>query len=168
MVEIFGCIKKHRIRIIKVLITIVDIYFLFSCLMQLFNQKIRDYFQTLTLIYAMIILICNLLSEFSPYILQNYLKYIFPFLLDYNGRGIVYLFIGILSLMPEVSNTMRFAGYLLIFIGIVCIWINSILSKNFQIEYQDFVVMKENYQDYNDYSARESLNFPQNQGNVKK
>lgn len=164
MVEILNQLKKNRIKIIKVIISIVVIYFLFCSLIQLFYQNERDYFQTLTLIYMMIIIICNLLSEFSPYVLQNYLRSVFPFLLNYTGRGIVYFCVGILSLMPEVSKSMRFAGYLLIFIGIVCLWIGSILSKNFHVEYQDFVVMKDNYQDYNnDNSARESLNFPQKQ-----
>ena len=165
MVEVLNWLKKNRIKFIKVLITAVVVYFLFCCLTQLLNQSVRDYFQTMTLVYIMIIIICNLLSEFSPYILQNHLRYAFPFLLYYSGRGIVYIFVGILSLMPEVSKSMRLAGYLLIFIGVICLWIGSILSKNFQVEYQDIVLMKDNYQDYNDNSSRESLFFPQSQGN---
>lgn len=113
----------------------------------------------------MIIIILNLSSEFSPYLLQNYLKFSFPFLLNYIGRGFVYFFVGFLCLMPEVSSSLRFSGYLLFFIGGVCFWTNYILSKNIHVEYQDFVVMKDNYQDYNDFSQRESLNFP---GNVNK
>ena len=45
-------------------------------------------------------------------------------------------------------------------IGILCIYINCLINKDFQIEYQDFEVMKENYQDFSDDSQRESLTFP--------
>ena len=161
MVDFFDWIKKNRIKITKIVITIIVIYFLFCSLMQLIFEFTRNLFQTLTIIYVILLIICNLLSEFSPYVLHNYLLFTFPFLSNYLGRGVVYILIGLLYLSPELSNTMNWAGYSIIAVGLICIWLNWILAKNIQVDYQDFVVMKDNYQDFTD-SARESLTFPQN------
>ena len=53
---------------------------------------------------------------------------------------------------------------MIIAVGVICIWVNWILAKNVQVDYQDFVVMKDNYKDFTD-SARESLSFPDNNMN---
>jgi hypothetical protein len=159
MANVFEWFKKNRIKISKILITIIVVYFLFCSLMQLLFDFTRNYFQTLTLIYIVLLIICNLLSEFSPYVLHNYLLRVFPFLSNYLGRGIVYILIGILYLSPELSKSMNTAGYATIFIGFVCFWLNWLIARNVQIDYQDFVVMKDNYQDFGD-SQRESLAFP--------
>lgn len=60
---------------------------------------------------------------------------------------------------------MHFAGISVIIIGGLCLWVNWLLAKNIQVDYQDFVVMKDNYQDFTDTSQRESLNFPFNKNN---
>ncbi len=104
--------------------------------------------------------ICNFLSEFSPYILYNHLVFIFPFLVYYSGRGVVYILIGIVSISPELNIYLNYAGYIFIVIGLICFWLNWNLAKNLQLEYQDFVVMKDKYQDFNEGSQRNSLSFP--------
>lgn len=161
MVELIDWARKNRIKMIKLLITVIVIYILFCSLMEILFEFRRNIFQTLTIIYIILIIICNLLSEFSPYVLHNYLLHIFPFLANYLGRGTVYILVGIIYLSPELTTGMNFGGYAFIAIGIICIWINWILARNIQVDYQDFVVMKDNYQDFGS-SERESLNFPQN------
>ena len=37
---------------------------------------------------------------------------------------------------------------------------NWLIVKNFKLEYQDFEVMKDNYQDFNDEEQKDSLTFP--------
>jgi len=160
MFDILEILKKNRIKIIKIIITIIVIYFLFNSLIVLFSEFARNLFRAITLFYCMLIILCNLLSEFSPYVLHNYLLLIFPFLSNYFGRGIIYIIIGILYITPELEKKLNLAGYGIIFIGILCLYTNSLLAKNIQVEYQDFVVMKDKYQDFSDNSLRESLEFP--------
>ena len=131
MVDFFDWIKKNRIKITKIVITIIVIYFLFCSLMQLIFEFTRNLFQTLTIIYVILLIICNLLSEFSPYVLHNYLLFTFPFLSNYLGRGVVYILIGLLYLSPELSNTMNWAGYSIIAVGLICIWLNFHISIAF-------------------------------------
>ena len=164
MADVLDWLRKNRIKIVKIMITVIVIYFLFCSLMQVIFEFSRNLFQTITIIYLILLIVCNLLSEFSPYVLHNYLLFIFPFLANYLGRGIVYILIGLLYLSPELSSNMNWAGYMIIAIGVICIWVNWILAKNVQVDYQDFVVMKDNYKDFTD-SARESLNFPDNNMN---
>jgi hypothetical protein len=113
------------------------------------------------LTYILILTICNFIVEFSPYILNNYLIFIFPFLSHYSGRGAVYILIGFATISPELSNLLNLGGYGLIIIGLLCLYINWLIVKNFKLEYQDFEVMKDNYQDFNDEIQRDSLSFPQ-------
>ena len=101
MFDILEILKKNRIKIIKIIITILVIYFLFNSLIVLFSEFARNLFRAITLFYCMLIIICNLLSEFSPYILHNYLLFIFPFLSNYFGRGIIYIIIGILYITKK-------------------------------------------------------------------
>ena len=68
MANVFEWFKKNRIKLSKILITTIVVYFLFCSLMQLLFDFTRNYFQTLTLIYIVLLIICNLLSEFSPYV----------------------------------------------------------------------------------------------------
>jgi hypothetical protein len=52
------------------------------------------------------------------------------------------------------------AGYILILLGLLCLYMNWIIVKNYKLEYQDFEVMKDNYQDFNDDGQKDSLTFP--------
>ena len=162
MIDIFEIFKKNRIKLVKILITFIVLYFLACLFMKLINDFSKNYCSTITQLYSIFFIISNLLSEFSPYLLHNYLLYIFPFLSNYFGRGIIYILIGIIYIVPSPHSQMKLAGYSIIIIGIICIWLNYVLAKNVQVEYQDFVVMKDNYQDFSSYSNRESYSFPFN------
>ena len=157
----FAYLKKNRIKILKILITLVVLYYLVCICIQIFTVLFSDVYNTITLTYFILIIICNLLSEFSPYILHNYLLFIFPFLAHYSGRGAIYILIGVASISPELNIYLNYGGYLLILIGILCLYINWLVLKNLKIEYQDFEVMKDNYQDFTEDNQRESLSFPQ-------
>jgi hypothetical protein len=154
-------LKKNRIKLLKIIITIVVIYFLLCIILQITSVLLDDIYNTITLTYILILTICNFIVEFSPYILNNYLIFIFPFLSHYSGRGAVYILIGFATISPELSNLLNFGGYGLIIIGLLCLYINWLIVKNFKLEYQDFEVMKDNYQDFNDDMQRDSLSFPQ-------
>ena len=154
-------LKKNRIKILKIIITIVVIYFLLCVILQITSVLFEDIYNTITLTYILILTICNFIVEFSPYILNNYLIFIFPFLSHYSGRGAVYILIGFATISPELSNLLNLGGYGLIIIGLLCLYINWLIVKNFKLEYQDFEVMKDNYQDFNDEIQRDSLSFPQ-------
>ena len=154
-------LKKNRIKILKIIITIVVIYFLLCVILQISSVLLDDIYNTITLTYILILTICNFIVEFSPYILNNYLIFIFPFLSHYSGRGAVYILIGFATISPELSNLLNLGGYGLIIIGLLCLYINWLIVKNFKLEYQDFEVMKDNYQDFNDEIQRDSLSFPQ-------
>ena len=154
-------LKKNRIKLLKIIITIVVIYFLLCVILQISSVLLDDIYNTITLTYILILTICNFIVEFSPYILNNYLIFIFPFLSHYSGRGALYILIGFATISPELSNLLNFGGYGLIIIGLLCLYINWLIVKNFKLEYQDFEVMKDNYQDFNDEMQRDSLSFPQ-------
>ena len=144
-------LKKNRIKLLKIIITIVVIYFLLCVILQISSVLLDDIYNTITLTYILILTICNFIVEFSPYILNNYLIFIFPFLSHYSGRGAVYILIGFATISPELSNLLNFGGYGLIIIGLLCLYINWLIVKNFKLEYQDF----------NDEMQRDSLSFPQ-------
>ena len=153
-------LKKNRIKILKILITIVVIYFIFSVILQITSILFDDIYNIITLTYILILILCNFIVEFSPYILNNYLIFIFPFLSHYSGRGAIYILIGFATISPELIKWLNFGGYALIIIGLLCLYMNWLIVKNFKLEYQDFEVMKDNYQDFNDESQNDSLTFP--------
>ena len=153
-------LKKNRIKILKILITIIVIYFLVCVILQIISLLFNDIYNTITLTYILILIICTFVVEFSPYILNNYLIFIFPFLAHYSGRGAVYILIGFATISPELDKFLNFGGYALIIIGLLCLYMNWLIVKNFKLEYQDFEVMKDNYQDFNDETQKDSLTFP--------
>ena len=153
-------LKKNRIKLLKILITIVIIYFLVCVVLQIISVLFNDIYNTITLTYILILTLCTFIAEFSPYLLNNYLIFVFPFLSHYSGRGAVYILIGFATISPELINLLNFGGYALIIIGLLCLYINWLIVKNFKLEYQDFEVMKDNYQDFNDESQKDSLTFP--------
>ena len=157
---LFAYLKKNRIKILKILITIVVLYFLACVILQMFSILFTDIYNIITLTYILILILCNFVVEFSPYILNNYLIFIFPFLSHYSGRGAMYILIGIAAISPELDKLLNFGGYALIVIGLLCLYINWLIVKNFKLEYQDFEVMKDNYQDFNDEEQKDSLSFP--------
>lgn len=157
---LFAYLKKNRIKILKILITIVVLYFLVCIVLQMFTILFSDIYNIITLTYIFILILCNFVVEFSPYILNNYLIFVFPFLSHYSGRGAMYILIGIIAISPELDKLLNYGGYALIFIGLLCLYINWLIVKNFKLEYQDFEVMKDNYQDFNDEEQKDSLNFP--------
>ena len=157
---LFAYLKKNRIKILKILITIVVLYFLVCVILQMFSILFTDIYNIITLTYILILILCNLIVEFSPYILNNYLIFVFPFLSNYSGRGVMYILIGIATISPELSRLLNFGGYALILIGLLCLYINWLIVKNFKLEYQDFEVMKDNYKDFNDEGQKDSLTFP--------
>ena len=153
-------LKKNRIKLLKILITIVVIYFLFCVILQIISVLFNDIYNTITLTYLLLLIICTFIVEFSPYILNNYIIFIFPFLSHYYGRGAMYILIGFATISPELSYLLNFGGYGLIIIGLICLYMNWLIVKNFKLEYQDFEVMKDNYQDFNDEEQKDSLTFP--------
>ena len=157
---LFAYLKKNRIKILKILITIVVLYFLVCVILQMISILFTDIYNIITLTYILILILCNFVVEFSPYILNNYLIFVFPFLSHYSGRGAMYILIGIIAISPELDKLLNYGGYALILIGLLCLYINWLIVKNFKLEYQDFEVMKDNYQDFNDEEQKDSLNFP--------
>ena len=157
---LFAYLKKNRIKILKILITIVVLYFLVCVILQMISILFTDIYNIITLTYILILILCNFVVEFSPYILNNYLIFVFPFLSHYSGRGAMYILIGIIAISPELDKLLNYGGYALIVIGLLCLYINWLVVKNFKLEYQDFEVMKDNYQDFNDEEQKDSLNFP--------
>ena len=156
----FDYLKKNRIKILKILITLVVIYFLICVVLQMFSILFSDIYNIITLTYILILVLCNFIAEFSPYILNNYLVFVFPFLSHYSGRGAMYILIGIATISPELNHLVNYGGYALIIVGLFCLYINWLIVKNFKLEYQDFEVMKDNYQDFNDEGQKDSLSFP--------
>ena len=157
---LFAYLKKNRIKILKILITIGVLYFSVCVILQMSTILFSDIYYIITLTYILILILCNFVVEFSPYILNNYLVFIFPFLSHYSGRGAMYILIGIAAISPELNNFLNYGGYALIGIGLLCLYINWLIVKNFKLEYQDFEVMKDNYQDFNDDEQKDSLTFP--------
>ena len=157
---LFAYLKKNRIKILKILITIVVLYFLVCVILQMFSILFSDIYNIITLTYILILVLCNFIVEFSPYILNNYLVFVFPFLSHYSGRGAMYILIGIATISPELNQLVNYGGYALIIVGLFCLYINWLIVKNFKLEYQDFEVMKDNYQDFNDEEQKDSLTFP--------
>ena len=161
-------LKRNRITLLKILIFIVVIYYLVSLVIQLTSSFFENIFNIITLTYLIIIIIFNLVSEFSPYLLNNCLLFIFPFLSNYYGRGAIYILVGVVSISPELNNYLNYGGYMLLGIGVLCIYTNCKIDIDFKLEYQDFEVMKQNYQDFNDDSRRESFVFPKLKKNYTK
>ena len=157
---LFAYLKKNRIKILKILITLGVLYFSVCIILQMISILFTDIYNIITLTYILILVLCNWVVEFSPYILNNYIVFIFPFLSNYSGRGAMYILIGIATISPELNKLLNYGGYSLIVIGLLCIYINWLIVKNFQLEYQDFEVMKDNYQDFNDDGQKDSLSFP--------
>ena len=157
---LFAYLKKNRIKILKILITLGVLYFSVCIILQMVSILFTDIYNIITLTYILILVLCNWIVEFSPYILNNYIVFIFPFLSNYSGRGAMYILIGIATISPELNKLLNYGGYSLIVIGLLCIYINWLIVKNFQLEYQDFEVMKDNYQDFNDDGQKDSLSFP--------
>ena len=157
---LFAYLKKNRIKILKILITIGVLYFSVCIILQMSSILFSDIYYIITLTYILILILCNFVVEFSPYILNNYLVFIFPFLSNYSGRGAIYILIGIATISPELNKFLNYGGYALIGIGLLCLYINWLIVKNFKLEYQDFEVMKDNYQDFNDDEQKDSLIFP--------
>ena len=157
---LFAYLKKNRIKILKILITLGVLYFSVCIILQMVSILFTDIYNIITLTYILILVLCNWVVEFSPYILNNYIVFIFPFLSNYSGRGAMYILIGIATISPELNKLLNYGGYSLIVIGLLCIYINWLIVKNFQLEYQDFEVMKDNYQDFNDDGQKDSLSFP--------
>ena len=157
---LFAYLKKNRIKILKILITIEVLYFSVCTILQMISILFTDIYNIITLTYILILVLCNWIVEFSPYVLNNYIVFVFPFLSNYSGRGAMYILIGIATISPELNKLLNYGGYSLIVIGLLCIYINWLIIKNYKLEYQDFEVMKDNYQDFNDDAQRDSLNFP--------
>ena len=123
-------LKNNRIKLLKYLITIVVFFSLLCIIYEIIKVILDDVYNTITLTYILLIIIINYIPEFSPYILNNYLiYYLFPFLSNYLGRGIVYIIIGIALISPELISILNIGGYTLIFIGLLCLYMNWLLSK---------------------------------------
>ena len=169
MVDIYELIKKYRTKVVKIFITIIVLYFLICSLMKVIFDFSHNYDITVIQLYAIVIITCNFLSEFSPYILHNYLLYIFPFLSNYFGRGIVYILIGLLFISPSPDNEMKNAGFAILITGVICIWLNYALVKKDEVEIQNFIAIKDNFQETTSKPKREELNiFPSNDEEIIK
>ena len=155
--EIFNYLRNNKIKLLKYFITIVVFFFLLSVIFEIFKVLFDDVYNTITLTYIFLIVTTNFIPEFSPYILNNYLIYIFPFLSRYSGRGAVYIFIGFATISPELNNILNFGGYALIGTGILCLYMNWLISKNVSTEYQDLNLNME--------EKKEALNFVNQENN---
>jgi hypothetical protein len=62
--------------------------------------------------------------------------------------------------MPEVGHYSNIAGILFLIVGGLCLAIHFILASNYDVEHQDLVILKNNYEDFGQNSYRESFNFP--------
>ncbi len=161
--DIINYLKNNRIKLLKYLITIVVFFFLLCIIYEIFNVLFDDVYNTITLTYIVLVVLINFIPEFSPYILNNYLIYLFPFLSNYSGRGTVYIFIGLAAISPELNNVLNFGGYALITTGLLCLYMNWLLSKNNKSEYEI-----NNYQNNEIFDMdRKSTNSDTNEKNEK-
>ena len=174
--ECITYLKNKRIKLLKYLITLVVFFFLLCVIFEIFKVLFDDVYNTITLTYILLIVIINFVPEFSPYILNNYLIYIFPFLSRYSGRGAVYILIGFATISPELNNLLNFGGYALIGTGVLCLYMNWLLVKNFKNGYQDINYnlnddKKDGFNDNNyenNNSGRNSSNSDNNSNNDDK
>ena len=161
--DIINYLKNNRIKLLKYLITIVVFFFLLCIIYEIFSILFDDVYNTITLTYIVIVVLINFIPEFSPYILNNYLIYLFPFLSNYSGRGAVYIFIGLATISPELNSVLNFGGYALITTGLLCLYMNWLLSKNNKSEYEI-----NNYQNNEIFDLdRKSTNSDTNEKNEK-
>ena len=130
-------LRNNRIKLLKYIITLVVFFFLLCIAYEIIKVSLDDVYNTITLTYISLIIIINYIPEFSPYILNNYLIYLFPFLSKYLGRGLVYIIVGLAMISPELNNILNLGGYALIIIGLLCLYMNWLLSKKIKIEYKD-------------------------------
>ena len=157
-------LKKYRLKILKIIITIVVVYFLICVILQMFSILFDDIYSIITLTYILILILCNFVVEFSPYILNTYLIYIFPFLSHYSGRGALYILIGIASITPKLNHLLNIGGYSLICLGLLCFYINWVLEKDIKSHYQNLEILKNNYHEYNN-DTKQNSNKDNNSGN---
>ena len=157
-------LKKYRLKILKIIITIVVVYFLICVILQMLSILFDDIYSIITLTYILILILCNFVVEFSPYILNTYLIYIFPFLSHYSGRGALYILIGIASITPKLNRLLNIGGYSLICLGLLCFYINWILEKDIKSKYHNLENLKNNYHEYNN-DIKEDSNKDNNFGN---
>ena len=155
-------LKNKRIKLLKYLITIVVFFFILCVIFEIFKILFDDVYNAITLTYILLIVIINFVPEFSPYILNNYLIYIFPFLSKYSGRGAVYILIGFATISPELNNLLNFGGYALIGTGLLCLYMNWLLTKNLMYGYQD--INYDSAYNYND-EKKEELNDNNSENN---
>jgi len=127
--------KDNKIKLLKYLITIVVIFFILFISIEILNVLFVDVYNTITLTYINLIIIINFIPEFSPYILNNYLIYIFPFLSNYFGRGVVYILIGLATVSPQLNNILNIGGYILIFTGLMCIYMNWLIMRSLKTDF---------------------------------
>lgn len=157
--EFFSYLRNNRIKLLKYLITLVVFFFLLCVIFEIFKVLFDDVYNTITLTYILLIIIINFIPEFSPYILNNYLIYIFPFLSKYSGRGAVYICIGLATISPELNHILNFGGYALIGTGLLCLYMNWLLSKNINNINQEYIFNKEKKEDLNDMN---DINYEKN------
>ena len=157
-------LKKYRLKILKIIITIVVVYFLICVILQMLSILFDDIYSIITLTYILILILCNFVVEFSPYILNTYLIYIFPFLSHYSGRGALYILIGIASITPKLNHLLNIGGYSLICLGLLCFYINWVLEKDIKSHYQNLEILKNNYHEYNN-DTKQNSNKDNNSGN---
>ena len=157
-------LKKYRLKILKIIITIVVVYFLICVILQMLSILFDDIYSIITLTYILILILCNFVVEFSPYILNTYLIYIFPFLSYYSGRGALYILIGIASITPKLNHLLNIGGYSLICLGLLCFYINWVLEKDIKSHYQNLEILKNNYHEYSN-DIKQNSNKDNNSGN---
>ena len=157
-------LKKYRLKILKIIITIVVVYFLICVILQMLSILFDDIYSIITLTYILILILCNFVVEFSPYILNTYLIYIFPFLSHYSGRGALYILIGIASITPKLNHLLNIGGHSLICLGLLCFYINWVLEKDIKSHYQNLEILKNNYHEYNN-DTKQNSNKDNNSGN---
>ena len=159
--SIIDYFKNNRIKLLKYLITLVVLFFLLTLVIEILKVLFDDVYNTITLTYIVLIVMINYIPEFSPYILNNYLIYLFPFLSNYFGRGTVYIIIGLATISPELNNLLNLGGYALIITGLLCIYMNWLISKNLKSSYYPVG----NNHDINEDEKNEILNFPNDNKN---
>ncbi len=81
------------------------------------------------------------LTEFSPYIFENFILNVFPFLEVHSGRGIFYTMYSSLLIMaslgsfcldPDMGEVMKYSGIVLMFCGILYVISFFILNRGYE------------------------------------
>ena len=91
---------------------------LFSGSLNKLYEDALYYEQKLVCTYSLVASLIIIFTEFSPYILENFLVTAFPFLDSMNGKGIFYIILGTFLFDPTLNWLCYMSGELLLGAGL--------------------------------------------------